>query len=346
MSSPLRQRRRCPSCGSSNPADAKSCDMCGYVFGPSDAGSSKPATSFRPVSSAQPVRPQTSPAPLSAGASAKTRAQPPAPSIAPAEPMDAAHVPPVEPASPPSVANETLDESFARMPKTEHAPQRDETQVSDSAHHSEAPDAAGAGATSRAGFRPKPQAAAYQAQPRPAPAPKPAAPYRPKGTASKRPVPISGQRSRSLLSLAIILGTVLGVAALLAVAIAGSGAGRDSSARQVAPPITATQPTTEAPPAAAATEATPTPLPLPSPTEIPAPPPTDTPSPPPTETPAPQPTDTPAAQNNAVTYTVKQGDSCWGIATRFNISVDDLIRQNNLTADCLIRPGQELVITR
>lgn len=47
-----------------------------------------------------------------------------------------------------------------------------------------------------------------------------------------------------------------------------------------------------------------------------------------------------------MTYTVKQGDSCWAIATRFNISVDALIRQNNLTANCLIRPGQELVIRR
>lgn len=320
--------------------------MCGYVFGPPDAGSPKRATLFRPVASTQPVQPQTPPTPLSAGASAETRAQPPASSLAPAEPMDAAHVPPVEPASPPPLAHETFDEPFARALENEHAPQRDETQAPASAHPSGAPNAVGAGATSRAGFKPKPQAAAYQARPRPAPA----APYRPKGTASKRPVPISGQRSRSLLSLVIILGTVLGVAALLAVAIAGSGAGRDSSARQATPPLIATQPTTETLSAAAATEAPPTVAPtlspLPSPTEIPAPPPTDTPLPLPTETPAPQPTDTPAAQNNAVTYTVKQGDSCWGIATQFNISVDDLIRRNNLTADCLIRPGQELVISR
>ncbi len=324
--------------------------MCGYVFGPPDTGSPKWATFFRPAASTQPVQPQTPPAPLSAGASAEMRAQPPTSSTAPAEPVDAAHIPPVEPVSPPPVAHETFDEPFTRAPETKHAPQGNKTQASASAHPSGAPNVVGAGATSRAGFKPKSQAAAYQARQRPAAAPGPAAPYRPKSTASKRPIPISGQRSRSLLSLAITLGAVLGVAALLAVAIAGSGAGRDSSARQVEPPLIATQPTTETLSAAAATEApptvAPTPSPLPSPTEIPAPPPTDTPLPLPTETPAPQPTDTPAAQNDAATYTVKQGDSCWGIATRFNISVDDLIRRNNLTADCLIRPGQELVISR
>lgn len=306
--------------------------MCGYVFGPSEAGSSKPATFVRLMASARPTPPPTPPTPLSAGA--------------PTEPIDAAHVSPVGPASPSSVAHETFDEPFTRAPETEHAPQRSEAQAPTSAHPSGAPDAVGAGATSGVGFKPKPQAAAYQARTRPASAPRPAAPYRPKGTASKRPVPISRQRSRSLLSLAIILGTVLGVAALLAVAIAGSSAGRDSSARQVTP----SQPTTEALPAAAATEApptvAPTPSPLPPPTEIPTSAPTDTPLPPPTETPALLPTDTPATQNNVVTYIVKQGDSCWGIATQFNISVDDLIRRNNLTADCLIRPGQELIISR
>ncbi|WP_169237692.1 LysM peptidoglycan-binding domain-containing protein [Candidatus Roseilinea sp. NK_OTU-006] len=313
--------------------------MCGYVFGPSDAGSSKPAIAFRPASSAQPAPPPTPPAPLSADASAETCSQPPAPPIAPGKPMDMAHVPRVEPASPLSVADEMSDEPLAR------APQRDEALAFAPAHLSGAPNAVDADTASRVEFKAKPQAAAYPARPRPAPALKPAAPYRPKATALSRPTPISGRRSRSPLGLVIILGAVLGVAALLAVAIAGSDAGRDASARQMAPPIIATQPRTDASPAAAATEAAPPPSPLPSPTEMPAPP-TGTPLPLPTETPAPQPTDTPAAQNNAVTYTVKQGDSCWGIATRFNISVDDLIRRNNLAADCLIRPGQELVITR
>ncbi|GIV84121.1 MAG: hypothetical protein KatS3mg052_1128 [Candidatus Roseilinea sp.] len=255
-----------------------------------------------------------------------------------------AHVPQVEPASPLPVANETSDEPLARAPEAEPAPRRDAAQAFASAHLSDAPDAVDADTASRVEFKTKPRAAAYRARPQPAPALKPAAPYRPKVTALGRPTPISGQRSRSPLGLVIILGTVLGVAALLAVAIAGSGARRESSARQIAPPIIATQPTTDASPAAAATEAAPTPTLLPSPTEMPALP-TDTPLPLPTETPTPQPTDTPAAQNSAVTYTVKQGDSCWGIATRFNVSVDDLIRRNNLTADCLIRPGQELVIT-
>lgn len=209
------------------------------------------------------------------------------------------------------------------------------------------PEVGGAASSAKVEFKPKSEGGAYSSRPRPATASRPAVPYKPKATTTKRPMAISASRSRarSLLSLALILGTVLGVVALLAIAIAGSGAVRDSSARPVMPtPIIVTESATDALPAAAtATEAsqpvaTVTNEPLPSPV------PTDTP-PPPTDTPAPSPTDTPVAQSNTVTYTVKQGDSCWAIATRFNVSVDDLIRQNNLTANCLIRPGQELTIT-
>ncbi len=354
MSSQPKQRRRCPSCGSSNPASAMSCDMCGYVFSPADAGSSKRATSFRPAppaKPAQPVQPQTPPEPLSATSSPETHhqsltlAEAPAPSATPAEPTDAVRVALVEPASPPSVADETPDEPAANVSATEHAPRENEARTPAAAHPSGALEAVGAGSTGKVEFKSKSQAAAYQARPRPAPAPKPATTYKPKVTTSKRPVPISASRSRSLLSLAIILGTVLGVAALLAVAIAGSGAVRDSSARPVMPtPIIATEPATDALPAATATEAAP-PVATATSAPMPSPLPTDTP-PPPTETPALQPTDVLATQGSTVTYTVKQGDSCWAIATRFNVSVDDLIRQNNLTANCLIRPGQELTITR
>lgn len=351
MSSQPKQKRRCPSCGSTNPANATSCDICGYVFGPSDAGSSKRAISFRPTP-AQPVKPaqpkppapppsESSPQPLS---HSETPSSPPVASPAtPAEPADEAHAAPAETTSPPPVVGEAPD-----APTTERATPEEghEPPVRRSFG---VPSAAGAASTPKVEFKSKSQVAAYQPQPRFTPASKPAAPYKPKASTPKRPIAISTARSRShsLLSLALILGTVLGVAALLAIAIAGSGAIRDSSARPVMPtPIIVTEPATDVLPAAAATatEAAP-PVATATSEPSPSPLPTDT-LPPPTETPAPQPTDTPAAQTNAVTYTVKQGDSCWAIATRFSISVDDLIRQNNLTANCLIRPGQELVIRR
>jgi LysM repeat protein len=104
-----------------------------------------------------------------------------------------------------------------------------------------------------------------------------------------------------------------------------------------------------------------TPLPPPTPTEtpFPSPTPTETPLPLPTETPVVTPTEavspslaptetplptTPPAK--AETYTVQQRDTCWAIATRFGISVEQLVAQNRLSPQCVIRPGQVLTITR
>lgn len=94
---------------------------------------------------------------------------------------------------------------------------------------------------------------------------------------------------------------------------------------------------TEAP--TAASTATPEPTEAPTPTEEPtAVPPTEA---PPTETPAP-PTEAPQQQ----TYTVKKGDTLRSIAEKFDVSVEALLRANNLTpsqADAL-RIDQKLVI--
>ncbi|MCS7054887.1 MAG: LysM peptidoglycan-binding domain-containing protein [Thermoflexales bacterium] len=46
-----------------------------------------------------------------------------------------------------------------------------------------------------------------------------------------------------------------------------------------------------------------------------------------------------------IVYVVKGGDTCSEIAQRFNISLDQLIQQNNLDANCLIRMNQVLTIT-
>lgn len=78
------------------------------------------------------------------------------------------------------------------------------------------------------------------------------------------------------------------------------------------------------------------------------PPPTATPGP--SETPAsdvtPQPQPTLAAN---LTHEVKSGDTCSTIAERYQISVDDIIRQNpelNLNQQCLIQVGVKLNIAR
>jgi len=80
---------------------------------------------------------------------------------------------------------------------------------------------------------------------------------------------------------------------------------------------------------------------------IPAP----TPTPGPTETLPPGVTPPPAAAGPTATlppqivYVVKGGDTCIEIAQRFNISLNLLIEQNNLDANCLIRMNQVLTIT-
>lgn len=47
--------------------------------------------------------------------------------------------------------------------------------------------------------------------------------------------------------------------------------------------------------------------------------------------------------NNQTTYTVVSGDSLYGIAKRFNTTVDEIKRKNNLTSNNL-QIGQKLAI--
>ncbi len=51
-----------------------------------------------------------------------------------------------------------------------------------------------------------------------------------------------------------------------------------------------------------------------------------------------------AARVRNLTYTVRRGDSLWRIASRFSVSVDDLLAWNELLRNAVLRPGQRLTL--
>lgn len=79
------------------------------------------------------------------------------------------------------------------------------------------------------------------------------------------------------------------------------------------------------------------------PTEVP----TATPSPSstPTATPeTPVPTSTAQATFTPVTYSVQQNDTCGSVAAIFNVSVQSIVLENSLSADCILFIGQQLSV--
>ncbi len=67
---------------------------------------------------------------------------------------------------------------------------------------------------------------------------------------------------------------------------------------------------------------------------------TPTPAPTPTPTPAPRPTPSPTVS----VYTVQAGDTLSGIAERFGVTVEDLVRVNRILDRDSLQVGQEVTI--
>ena len=67
-----------------------------------------------------------------------------------------------------------------------------------------------------------------------------------------------------------------------------------------------------------------------------------TPTPQPTPTATPQPRATPSP--TPLVYTVQPGDTLFAIATRFGVSVDDLVRANRLVNPDSLQVGQQITI--
>ncbi len=66
-----------------------------------------------------------------------------------------------------------------------------------------------------------------------------------------------------------------------------------------------------------------------------------------TTTPTPEtpiPTDTPMPTPTPLSYLVKANETCLGIAASFEVSVNSIVLLNNLSADCTVFEGQELLI--
>lgn len=50
----------------------------------------------------------------------------------------------------------------------------------------------------------------------------------------------------------------------------------------------------------------------------------------------------PSSGSSQTRYTVQQGDTLWGIARKYRVKMNDLIRWNNLNSESILQPGQRL----
>lgn len=52
----------------------------------------------------------------------------------------------------------------------------------------------------------------------------------------------------------------------------------------------------------------------------------------------------PSSGSSHTRYTVQQGDTLWGIARKYRVKMNDLIRWNNLNSESILQPGQRLSV--
>lgn len=136
-----------------------------------------------------------------------------------------------------------------------------------------------------------------------------------------------GARTYVVVFLLVLLVLVLGLFGVLSIC-------RDSVSRTAQRAVETAR---AQPPAVASAASFPPPIPTATPT---APPPSFSPSPavgsPLAASPSP-------AGGERV-HVVQAGDSLFAIAQRYNVSLDDLLRANNLTRDSVLQIGQRIVI--
>lgn len=138
-----------------------------------------------------------------------------------------------------------------------------------------------------------------------------------------------------------VIPAVVLVAALGALGISNIGAGPGSAGPTPSPTLLAlASPTTVGSPEPSATPTLMPATPAPSATEVASPVPTIAPTPAPTPVATPQPTPVPSA---SASYTVKSGDTLYGISRQFGVSVTALKSFNGLTSNTL-HIGQVLLI--
>jgi len=151
-----------------------------------------------------------------------------------------------------------------------------------------------------------------------------------------RDVPIEPPRARKALRLAVRWGIAL-IAVTTIVLVARTG--RVYLASRPAP-----EPTPTLLPTAVAKAPTRTPIPTATATVTPTSTPTSTPTPTVTATPTPTFTPTPTLTPTPIVHVVTAGQTLYGIAQFYGVTVDDLTAANDISDMGYVHPGDELII--
>jgi len=333
MTNTSKSRKRCPACGSSNPADAWECEMCGTSFADvkppksvQQADANQKAGTPTPV--AQP-KPASKPAPTQ---STKIQAKPATSQSASTKPATS------KPATKATAATLASSNTSKAATETINTPIKNAGSMKKPAPLYASKPRFGLGSLAALVF-----VAAFAIA---------AIVFGLNALSTNTPATAPAQPAAFTLD---VTPTILAMSTDITPAQAGAATQAPTLEPTVAPTeapievpaVGATEALTEAPAATATTE----PTIAPSPTSAGKP----SATPHATKTPAPTPTQatttTPAATaalgtGETVTYTVKGGDTCGAVAKRLNVTVAQIIQQNNLDERCFLRVNQVLTIKK